>query len=692
MYAKLAKYCLVAAVISPVIVIPSLDLSFGKYLLFRLLVELAAALVLGEWAFGDGPGFASRGRTILRHPVAAAVLVYSAVFLSSAIFAFDPAVAFWSTYSRGEGVFQLLHYCAFLILLVLLFREARDWELLLTASIVAACVSAAYGFLWPAGVSTSVHPQDLPIPDDSGFWGRLMGHRFVASIGNSIWAGSYFVFQLGYLAWVMAGRQTIWTTFVTVAAGLFAAIACWVAIVSFLVLNTGTAILIMTSAAFAFIQVFRRFGNRTADAVLAVSATALLFFAFLLAGSRGAFLGFAAAAMLLGLIVLQRARGWRLTVSIMGGALAAAAGLVIVISRYAGPVVGRSFLDATSGEYRLRYWRTAWTGFLERPLLGWGPENYTAVHDRYADVFWATDHAHSMLFDALAGAGALGAAALFAIFAACAYVTYRAIRRPSPAHPAVRIEIIAALLAAYLVQGLFNFDWLPVTMHFYVALACLIWLTPVDAVAAVKRPATPNWRIARYLGAATALIVIAWAAYAGNYLPLVKATAFRQAVTLRLESWDECREAFDKSLRLRAPFGQDELVQQFGSSVANLLRERKTSSAEVALWETYFRGFAQPLIEQKRASMVRMLEAAADVATAAFRATGESVYFAAAEEYYRMGLSVNPVNLMLLRGQFDLYTVAGRRDDASRIARTLHAIWPAILAPDPRIEAALRAH
>ena len=35
---------------------------------------------------------------------------------------------------------------------------------------------------------------------------------------------------------------------------------------------------------------------------------------------------------------------------------------------------------------RIVIWKIAWQGFLERPLLGWGPENYSIVFSKYYTV------------------------------------------------------------------------------------------------------------------------------------------------------------------------------------------------------------------------------------------------------------------------------------------------------------------
>ena len=47
-----------------------------------------------------------------------------------------------------------------------------------------------------------------------------------------------------------------------------------------------------------------------------------------------------------------------------------------------GRLLQISFSDATA-QSRFWVWGEAWQGFLERPIFGWGPENFTAVYDEY---------------------------------------------------------------------------------------------------------------------------------------------------------------------------------------------------------------------------------------------------------------------------------------------------------------------
>ena len=225
-------------------------------------------------------------------------------------------------------------------------------------------------------------------------------------------------------------------------------------------------------------------------------------------------------------------------------------------------------------------------------------------------------------------------------------------------------------------HGLFFFDWVVVSLNVFLVLGCLVWSTPMPQHAS----SWVNGKSRRYsvaLGAArsrwfvavTACLVIIGGGYLGNYLPFVKAMAFEHALTSRLDTWEECQNAFDASFLPYAPYGQDELVRRFGSSVSKLLRDRAKNPVNVAMG-----GLFPPLcrcgLARKGVNWVRTLESAGAVETAAFQVTQDPVYFSAAERYYRQGLDLNPVNLTLLYGQFDLYSAAGRKHRRPPACRT----------------------
>ena len=109
---------------------------------------------------------------------------------------------------------------------------------------------------------------------------------------------------------------------------------------------------------------------------------------------------------------------------------------------------------------RLLVARAGLRGFLERPILGWGPENFDKVFDRFADASFyqytdrTFDQPHNKVVEELSTKGALGTLAYFALWAA---LVLAVIRRRPPRGEALAYAILGAL-AGYFVQNLFLFD------------------------------------------------------------------------------------------------------------------------------------------------------------------------------------------------------------------------------------------
>jgi len=112
--------------------------------------------------------------------------------------------------------------------------------------------------------------------------------------------------------------------------------------------------------------------------------------------------------------------------------------------------------------------RLAWRGFLDRPFLGWGPENFNIVFDKYYDPKTLEanynetrfDKPHNFLMEFLVTGGIL----LFLSFAALAYFFIRQAWRLKDG-PFGQIAIAA--FAAYAIQNLFIFDTLGPAMMLY---------------------------------------------------------------------------------------------------------------------------------------------------------------------------------------------------------------------------------
>ncbi len=438
---RIAKWYLYVAVFAVVIVMNSIFFPFigGKDYFFRFAIELALIFFILAWAFEMREGeLMTHLRTAFKKPLVIAVSAFVFMFLLACLFAYDVHAAFWANYERGEGGFQMIHYYLFFLLLVLLLRTEKEWKNIFKFSLAAAVLMILYGLGGNFLFSGFIGPYTSG-GAPSGWWHKLIDGRFQGSLGNPAYVAPYLMFSMFYAGYLWIRRK---------AAG---AMKMWS--------HVGYGALIF-----------------------------ILFIFFYLSQTRGAELGFGAGLFALVLYFIFAGRGsfrkWSLIALIL---LIAFAGTVyslrnsnLVQTLPGGRLLQISFSDSTA-QTRFWVWGEAWKGFLERPVLGWGPENFTAVYDKYFDPRFFTpgqnsetwfDRAHSVFFDYLAETGALGLLSYLSIFFVFAWEFFskkgEAVRAASSG--IVERGLLLAMPVAYLVQGVAIFDVLPMYLCLFLFL------------------------------------------------------------------------------------------------------------------------------------------------------------------------------------------------------------------------------
>lgn len=463
---RLSTFLTYAAVFAVVVVLPSTFFPFigGKYYFFRVIIEAAVACLILHWGFEDSSELRRRFSLVWRNPVFKAVTAFVGVFMLAVIFAHDFHAAFWSNYERGEGGFQMLHYYAFFVLLAILLRSEKQWKRLFWASVVAAILMISYG-VGAAAYSTRLdergsvkeyystfhllgpYVSERGVPLAPTLLSRVFSRvRFQGSLGNPAYVAPYLLFIAAFLIYLWRCRHKI---------------KLW-------------------------------------QHALYVSGLLFFLLFFILSQTRGAFVGLIVGAAVFLLFMAVWEKTLRRTI-IFSFVAIAAAGAVLFSARNS-PIIqklpGSRLLFLSFGEQtaqtRFWTWNSALKGFVKRPVLGWGPENFSAVFDKYFDPrhyvpsvsseTWF-DRAHSIIFDYLSETGILGFAAYFSMFAALAYVLLKLKKHSPPDElasapsrfPNLVRALLLAVIASYLVQGLILFDVLPIYLNLFIVFAFVVW-------------------------------------------------------------------------------------------------------------------------------------------------------------------------------------------------------------------------
>lgn len=417
----------------------------GKNFAFRILIEIAG----GAWLplALVYPRYRPRRSWILWTLSAFVILIG----ISDAL-GVNPFKSFWSNFERMEGWVTLAHLLVYFIVASSLLTE-KLWRAWWHASLGVSVIVALYGLLQLGGLLTI----------------NQGGVRLDATLGNATYLAIYMLFHI-FIAAVFLARA--WS---------------------------------------------ERPRERTIYAVLYGAIMALDGFILFFTATRGAILGLLGGAVLAGVIFIMlqpRSRvAWRIGIALAALALLAGGFFLARDSAWVqkiGPLerLASISLTETTTVSRFYNWGMAWRGVEERPILGWGQENYAIVFDKYYDPrMYAQepwfDRVHNIIFDWWVAGGTIGLLAYLSIFAATLYALWRSPLPVAPAHTsqagglgatqagafsAPERSIVTGLLAGYVFYNIFTFDNITSYILF---IALLAW---VSARAAPPVALTPGLR------------------------------------------------------------------------------------------------------------------------------------------------------------------------------------------------------
>lgn len=203
-------------------------------------------------------------------------------------------------------------------------------------------------------------------------------------------------------------------------------------------------------------------------------------------GARAAGLSVLAGLVLLFLLYLALASQKRY-LNILGRVSLAGILIVFLISAFylfqPDNIIHNWFVEKATYS-RLVVWEKAWQGFLEKPLFGWGPENFDFVFTKYfnpcmflpecgGDIWF--DRAHNIIFDTLVATGIFGFLAYLGIFLSTFYLLWRNYFKKNIGFWTA--GIFTVLLISYSVQNLTVFDMVSSYLMFFLVLGFVASIT-----------------------------------------------------------------------------------------------------------------------------------------------------------------------------------------------------------------------
>lgn len=384
----------------------------GKNFAFRIIVELMAAAWVALMVFNPRRFLPSFSFSFAKQNLF--VIIYAAfmgwLFVTMLTGA-DVSRSFWSNFERMEGLVTHLHLFFLVLMAVTFLRTPHDWRPVVILSLLASTLLTLYGFLERFGV----------VETGTG------GDRLFATLGNSIYLAEYLMvhlFVIGIL--LVAPSLRLWR------------------VPLFLI---------------GLLELY-------------------IFFA---ASTRGAFLGMIAGLGVAALLYVWLTRrdspataGWarRMIVSILIVGVLAGGGLfvlrnnaVLQRSPLTAPILSlyHAFINPTESTpgARLMIWGIAFEALKERPLLGWGAENFIIPYARhynpsmFGNEPWF-DRVHNMFFEWFVAGGIIGGLLYLSLFASLYMLLRHGWRQKI--FSAEEVALFCGLVAAYMIQNAFVFD------------------------------------------------------------------------------------------------------------------------------------------------------------------------------------------------------------------------------------------
>jgi O-antigen ligase len=500
---------------------------FLKSILFRAAVE--AMLVLYALLAAVDPSYRPKFDRL-----SWALLAWFGAMLVSALPGASVSAwnSWWGDFARMGGMIAQLHLLVFFIVLSHTIRRECDWLALFAASLFFGLLMGLTGLLQELDILFLYPSSNDP--------------RFHGATGNANFFATHTLLAFFTALWFVArkDRSELYPMCARLWLGLLAAVDAIMVVFLWASFErygadavpagkAGAQLAAMAAAVHVLVLGWFFLRRRVGAGIAVLSlAAGFLFFSMYLSQTRGAVIGALAA-----VLITAAWRAWRASgkprLALLGMMLLVALSAVLLVrSRDSAWVRSRPALHRLASissrdpsiEFRLLAWRGSFKALRDRPIFGWGLDNYRNAFDRYFPPGiltrfnteqWA-DRAHNLLLDVAIPTGLAGLAAFSAFYALLLAFLLR--RRP-PAQDFEGRPAFAALVLGYLLQALSTFDTVNTDAALYALLAYASYhysrpRAEAAAAGAPRRPfrGTPGWKAWAAIAAAAGLGVLAFQA------------------------------------------------------------------------------------------------------------------------------------------------------------------------------------
>lgn len=630
------KFFIYAAFFAPLLVVPTsfiFPFIVPKILLFRSLV----AFILGGYILLL---FLNKEEYKIQFtPVNLVLSVFIVSFALSTFIGVDPYHSFWDNHERMLGLFTILHYFAYFIVCGAVFKNWKDWSLALKI------------FLFAGSIVMFIGAMQINNP----FLLMNQGNDRVAStLGNPIYVSGYGLFLFFTALLLFAREKSNWWRFFEVVMAFFALLG------------------------------------------------------IVYGGSRGAMLGFVAGfgALLLGYVIILKNTGKNTKKALWAVILFC---VLLVALFYTNrnsefvhkiPALGRfASISVASlvNSPRFIAWKIAIEGWRERPVFGWGPNNFFYAFNKYYNPkslemgygeTWF-DNAHNIILNTLTVQGIFGLFSYLAIFIV-AVISLWQVKENRDNNPHL-VVIGSAFLVAHLVQNVTVFENPTSYLYFMFWLAMISRLgfhkkTPEEAPGAKM----PNKNSGPYspdkeLGPG-AVFVAGLAVFAFIFIFNIQPARANQRTLLALQTLNASLNFGLAPAKEALSFGSphiDDIRSDLARTMMQGLNNLANSEAPAAEKQKSREVFNLAFSSLKKNLVLHPMDIRNHLILAQLGQVGAVLYNDAflvyeAENFMQMALVYSPKRQQILYGLSNIKAQLGKKDEAVKLLE-------AAISYDPKI-------
>ena len=349
-----------------------------------------------------------------------AIISFVAIIGIADMFGVNPTKSMWSNFERMEGFVSLIHFLGYFLVIGTVFNTKKLWTWLLNTTVGASIIMGLFGLVQLSGnavINQGGNRVDGKFGNATYLAIYMMFHIFITAILLARWRGGHFVRIVYVLAIILQGIMLFYTA------------------------------------------------------------------------TRGTILGLLGGMLLSAILIVIFEREHKMLRKIAIGLLA---GIVVLVGGFFavkdsefvtnnGTLSRFASISPTSGTVQARFviWGMAWEGIKERPILGYGQENFNLVFNKYYDpVLYSDepwfDRVHNIIFDWLIAGGFLGLIAYLSIPLLLLYYIWSKRGRELSF---LDKSLLTGMIAGYGFHNLFVFDNMYSYVLYFTILAYVYQIT-----------------------------------------------------------------------------------------------------------------------------------------------------------------------------------------------------------------------